>query len=1141
MAVPDPTPAFVRFRASGDPEELAAVFDATAAELLRVASHLVSDPHAAEDVVQCTFLSAIESRDRFSPDQPVLPWLLGILTNHARRHRSRVSRHPNPSRIVKSAPAGPDEAAEEIELTLAVSDAIQSLPEPYRPVLVLHLRHGFAPQDIALALGRPPGSVRSQLARGLDQLRRALPTGFAVTMSSLVISTQGLPAMRGLVLEAARVAAPAAATTITLVPVASGGVLLMKKSVLIVALILSAALLGRLTWPQTLSGEVAVAESSSIDGIDVSPSNTLTTRHDEAPNAGPTLEHSRRQLIPSERDVARRSVAVRGRCLAEESRRPLAGCRVHLRGALSSSVDRSEYEREHGAIRWADPQAVVTGSDGRFEFVFDAPPDFRFEVLMRAEGRVRYDESILSLEAGEVSDYGDVALSLGCQLTGSVVDTSGAAQAGVRVSLRRQGPVGRPRPSSNLSATTDRAGRFEFDEPLVASHWSVEFRDRELVAPHMIRISETDVGGREDLLIRVRDESRIPSIRGRVVSTSGQPLRGVDVRYFPGRSGHRDQTSREDGSFVLKQSRDDDAPVVGLKFALRGYEPKTLKGVEWGSEGLRVAMEPGLGIDLRVVDGLTKLPVADFGVFLYQKHQNLTGDYVAVSSAMGDLVHRGRHEGGRIQLSGLRRGTWTVVVVPGHSNFAMALEQTVELSGVGRSQTVVELFPAVEREVFVHTSDGRPVAGTRIELAASIHGGPVAANQMLLDRLRPRHTGAMQAAWRIDGTMSDDAGKAIVRGTRDGVYTVRVLGPGHRPVQVQSVRLGPAADRLDVEVMVGATVRGHVRPLDVLHQYRPSADVLSAKQRSGEVISDLLPAVTLQRLDADNRVQEYPRRRGVERNGVVISDDGRFEIAGVLPGSWWLRLRYAQVQGNSQMSATEELREVLNLGEGEVRKIEVDMANLRRSMLKGTVTVNGAPARNSTVQLLRIGSQTPGKTRASASIGRGSGEDGRFLELLSPGRYWLLLQYADARMERRSSMCSAESVLVVAGRDLEHTFSLRAGRSRLRLVDQAGAAISGVRLMLREVGEKPSEILRSSFSCALTDGAGLARTELHTAGRYEVRIWSRRLNTKARQAIMARGAHARRAAQVLLGTIVIEPGAKAAPWQDLVVPKSAGY
>lgn len=51
MALSPTGRSFLRFRKHGRPEDLAAVFDGTAAELLRVASHLGRDLHEAEDLV----------------------------------------------------------------------------------------------------------------------------------------------------------------------------------------------------------------------------------------------------------------------------------------------------------------------------------------------------------------------------------------------------------------------------------------------------------------------------------------------------------------------------------------------------------------------------------------------------------------------------------------------------------------------------------------------------------------------------------------------------------------------------------------------------------------------------------------------------------------------------------------------------------------------------------------------------------------------------------------------------------------------------------------------------------------------------------------------------------------------------------
>ena len=79
MAAPRLEDLFATFRATRDPRSLAAIFDATASELLLIAVHLVGDRAEAEDLVQGT-----------------LRLCRGILAN-ARMPRHR--RDPYPTRL----------------------------------------------------------------------------------------------------------------------------------------------------------------------------------------------------------------------------------------------------------------------------------------------------------------------------------------------------------------------------------------------------------------------------------------------------------------------------------------------------------------------------------------------------------------------------------------------------------------------------------------------------------------------------------------------------------------------------------------------------------------------------------------------------------------------------------------------------------------------------------------------------------------------------------------------------------------------------------------------------------------------------------------------------------------------------------
>ncbi|MCU0862817.1 MAG: sigma-70 family RNA polymerase sigma factor [Planctomycetes bacterium] len=205
---------FTRWRDTGDLEALAAVYDTAAPALLRLALHHVRQPATAEDLVQTTFLAAIHNARTYDPARPLLGWLVGILANQAKWLQRREGRAIDAGRLHGAAPRDPLAAAAASEFTAQCDAAIEGLPEAYRPVLRLHLKHELLAAEIAHVLGRPSGTVRSQITRGLELLRAALPTGVALTAFAAVLPARGLAAVRGEVLASAKSVSPVAAAAV---------------------------------------------------------------------------------------------------------------------------------------------------------------------------------------------------------------------------------------------------------------------------------------------------------------------------------------------------------------------------------------------------------------------------------------------------------------------------------------------------------------------------------------------------------------------------------------------------------------------------------------------------------------------------------------------------------------------------------------------------------------------------------------------------------------------------------------------------------------------------------------------------------------------------------------------------------------
>lgn len=182
--------AFRRFLASRDPDAFSEFFTATFARLRHQASRLVTDPDSADELVQATFVAALEHADAFDASRRVMPWLLGILHNRARQMRRVRNRVIDAARL-QATPIAHDPATTvgENETLRAIRSAIAYLPAPYQPVLFLHLSDGLSPAQISASLRRQRSTVRTQLVRGLRQLRDRLHTSGLVRQDGVVVPT----------------------------------------------------------------------------------------------------------------------------------------------------------------------------------------------------------------------------------------------------------------------------------------------------------------------------------------------------------------------------------------------------------------------------------------------------------------------------------------------------------------------------------------------------------------------------------------------------------------------------------------------------------------------------------------------------------------------------------------------------------------------------------------------------------------------------------------------------------------------------------------------------------------------------------------------------------------------------------------
>jgi RNA polymerase sigma-70 factor (ECF subfamily) len=157
---------------SGDRDAFAALYRRRRADVYRFALHISGSRSVADDVTQDVFMAVIHDAGRYRPDRAaVLPWLLGIARNHARRvldQRPTVALPEDESETGRGLAVDADPLAglARRQHVLALRRAVLDLPVKYREAVVLCDLQELTYADAATTLGCAVGTVRSRLHRG---------------------------------------------------------------------------------------------------------------------------------------------------------------------------------------------------------------------------------------------------------------------------------------------------------------------------------------------------------------------------------------------------------------------------------------------------------------------------------------------------------------------------------------------------------------------------------------------------------------------------------------------------------------------------------------------------------------------------------------------------------------------------------------------------------------------------------------------------------------------------------------------------------------------------------------------------------------------------------------------------------------
>ncbi len=148
-------------------KDAARVFDSYGSSILRLSYTYLRSMDDAEDILQETLIRYMLKAPAFESELHEKAWLLKVAANLSKNRLRSIA-------VRRTDELSDMLAAEEREDLSFVWEAVSALPERYREVIHLFYQEGFQTAEIAAILGMNESTVRSDLRRGRERLKKIL-------------------------------------------------------------------------------------------------------------------------------------------------------------------------------------------------------------------------------------------------------------------------------------------------------------------------------------------------------------------------------------------------------------------------------------------------------------------------------------------------------------------------------------------------------------------------------------------------------------------------------------------------------------------------------------------------------------------------------------------------------------------------------------------------------------------------------------------------------------------------------------------------------------------------------------------------------------------------------------------------------
>jgi RNA polymerase sigma-70 factor, ECF subfamily len=183
---------YVARTVAGDYRAFEDLVDKYQGRVYRHIRKMVNDSGQAEDILQETFLNAYRGMGDFAGASAFSTWLFRIATNNALMYLRKARpetvefdddiRNNHHSSLWAESPElvnTPLEKLLSMEGRKKIEEAIESLPVPYRSVLVLRDVEGFSLQEVAEIVDASVAAVKSRLHRARNAVKDKLQDYYA--------------------------------------------------------------------------------------------------------------------------------------------------------------------------------------------------------------------------------------------------------------------------------------------------------------------------------------------------------------------------------------------------------------------------------------------------------------------------------------------------------------------------------------------------------------------------------------------------------------------------------------------------------------------------------------------------------------------------------------------------------------------------------------------------------------------------------------------------------------------------------------------------------------------------------------------------------------------------------------------------